>query len=1127
MADAHHSLDPLISPVAREPSTTRAATISKLNSLSTRGGVYLTTRYGLSILVSLGNMFLLTRWIGPHAYGLFVTAVGLTTFLASLARFGVDTYLVRCEPAPTRRQYDVAFTLILINSVFLAGIGLACVPSLRRWYAGDEFMAPYLVLLLTVPLTGVAGLPMAKLERALNFRTIAGIELGGQVLALFAAAILAWHGAGVWAPVAGLFCWQIFALLAACLAARFSPVLDMCASDARQMLTFGFGFAASIRMWQLRSLVNPLLVGRFGGAESVALVAFALRVGEGIGFTRTAAGRLAIAAFARLQSDRTNLKKALERALELQVLVLGPLLCLFALCGPWLVPRMMGARWLGVLTVFPFVAIGVLLSSIFNLQASALFVVGEQWAVLRAYAFHVVLLSLTTLLLLPRLGIVAYGWGEIVACGGYVFIHSAISRVTPLSYRRIVPWVILFVVLPGMATGWLGLTAILALLTLTMLVAATPHFVHPCTTLQTFSRIGRTIAVARRRAHTFAAKARLRGWSYIAAVARFQLASGIYRARCSAKSMRALAQACGVQAGSRETGKRHANVVPIATSRAVARFQFGEDDIPVIVARIPDRLKKKTIAEADSILAGRFRFRGEDHAFPGEVNWDFSPGGNLSWQWDFNRHRFFLDLAAAHYYTGDHRYMAELVQLWRHWIVSNPVAQGKNWKYPFEVAARLQNWMWTYFFLLYSSARASVDFTQLENALHEHALYVAHHLEYHWPNNHLLLEAKALYEFALLLPHLDAGGKFRDRSRRVLESQVLEQVLADGCHSELCSMYHRILAGELGELLILCERLGIGLAEPVVSRIKQMNLFSQAMHRADGSLALLGDSAAEDTYLRFELANAGYSDLNYWLCPDIGAPTRAEVVENTEMEVFPDGGYAFLESRVEETHVTFDFGNFSRCKSPNHGHSDALSFELWAKGQPIVVDPGVYMPWNDGAAWTRHFRSTAAHNTLQIDDKSQSDLSRWCDVRKSASCRLVRQVNWSDSAAITAECIPYWSNGENGRHTREICLRAGQLNVWDRVEGTGVYPLSWSFQFAPELDLIHENGMLCGQAGGQRLFSLAIHSREQLPLELFYGHKNPLRGWISRDCYQVVPAPLAHFSIKARLPFEAEFIFIL
>jgi len=152
------------------------------------------------------------------------------------------------------------------------------------------------------------------------------------------------------------------------------------------MLTFGLGFASSMRMWQLRSLVNPLLVGRFAGAEGVALVALALRVAEGIGFLRTAAGRLAISALGRLRDDRDSLRKALERALQLQVVILGPLLCLFALCGPWLVPRVMGARWTGVLDIYPFVAIGVLLSSVFNLQASALFVIGEQWAVLKAFS---------------------------------------------------------------------------------------------------------------------------------------------------------------------------------------------------------------------------------------------------------------------------------------------------------------------------------------------------------------------------------------------------------------------------------------------------------------------------------------------------------------------------------------------------------------------------------------------------------------------------------------------------------------------------------------------------------------------------------------------------------------------
>jgi O-antigen/teichoic acid export membrane protein len=425
----------------------------QLRVLATRSGVYLTLRYGLSIVVSMANMFLLTRWIGPHSYGVFVTAVGLTTFLASLTRFGVDTYLVRCTPPPERSQYDVAFTLVLTNSLLLTGVGIAGVPLLKSWYASEEFAAPYLVLMLCVPLAGLAGIPVAKLERDLNFRSAASIELSGQVIALVVAARLAWQGLGVWAPVAGMVAWQMYAFLAACAAARFSPSLRIQGRDARKMLAFGFGFSASMRMWQLRSLVNPLLVGRFVGAEGVALVAFALRVAEGIGFIRTAAGRLAIAALTRLQSDRSQLKKALEKAFELQVIILGPLLCMFALCGPWLVPRLMGSRWSGLLEVYPFVAIGVLLSSVFNLQASALFVVGEQWAVLRAYTCHVTLLGLATFLLLPRLGILAYGWGEVLACAGYVFIHSTLSRVIPISYRELLPLLGVFVAVLGIAAA--------------------------------------------------------------------------------------------------------------------------------------------------------------------------------------------------------------------------------------------------------------------------------------------------------------------------------------------------------------------------------------------------------------------------------------------------------------------------------------------------------------------------------------------------------------------------------------------------------------------------------------------------------------------------------------------------
>ncbi len=408
--------------------------MKEISILASRGGLYLGVRYGLGILISCGNMFVLTRWIGPHAYGLFVTALGLTAFLAMVTRAGIDTYLVRVETTPDDRTYSIATTLIMGLSIMLVGVGAAAVPWLTRWYGDREFLPAYLVTLITIPLAGLAGVPTAKLERDLNFRAVAGIELAGQTLALLVSVALAWRGFGVWAPVFGLIACQFWAACGALRAAKLNLRPAFEAAQARRMLSFGMGYTASLRAWQLRNLVNPLLVGRFAGAEAVAFVALAIRISEGLGFVRIAAGRLAIAALSRLQRDQQQFRSTLERALRFQLLALGPLLCLFALVAPVVIPRLLGVHWSACLQVYPFVAAGVLVNSLYNLQAAALFVLGQQWLVFRAYAVHVALLGFATLLLLPRMGIVGYGCAELVACGGYALLHAGAKDFTRVSY---------------------------------------------------------------------------------------------------------------------------------------------------------------------------------------------------------------------------------------------------------------------------------------------------------------------------------------------------------------------------------------------------------------------------------------------------------------------------------------------------------------------------------------------------------------------------------------------------------------------------------------------------------------------------------------------------------------------
>src|SRR5215831_11969762 len=57
----------------------------------------------------------------------------------------------------------------------------------------------------------------------------------------------------------------------------------------------------------------------------------------------------------------------------------------------------------------------------------------------------------------------------------------------------------------------------------------------------------------------------------------------------------------------------------------------------------------------------------------------------------------------------------------------------------------------------------------------------------------------------------------------------------------------------------------------------------------------------------------------------------------------------------------------------NHKHNDLLSFEYHHSGVPLVVDPGSYVYTSDFDARNR-FRSTASHNTLEVDWREQNDL---------------------------------------------------------------------------------------------------------------------------------------------------------
>jgi len=213
------------------------------------------------------------------------------------------------------------------------------------------------------------------------------------------------------------------------------------------MLGYGLGYSSSIWVWNLRALVNPLVVGRYAGADAVGYVALTIRIVEQLSFVKEVSWRLSIAALARVQDDRTRLVRAVTEGMSLQAMAVGPLLLAFGSIAPWIVPLMFGSRWLPVLEVYPFIALSYLSNAMFNLQASALYVLRRNWQVTVFSLVHIVLFAGSALLLVSHLGLRGYGWAEVVALPSYLVLHTWFVAYTGSpKYARAGAWFMAFAV---------------------------------------------------------------------------------------------------------------------------------------------------------------------------------------------------------------------------------------------------------------------------------------------------------------------------------------------------------------------------------------------------------------------------------------------------------------------------------------------------------------------------------------------------------------------------------------------------------------------------------------------------------------------------------------------------------
>jgi uncharacterized heparinase superfamily protein len=534
--------------------------------------------------------------------------------------------------------------------------------------------------------------------------------------------------------------------------------------------------------------------------------------------------------------------------------------------------------------------------------------------------------------------------------------------------------------------------------------------------------------------------------------------------------------------------------------------------------------RAETLTAAEAICRGEFRFRGQPPlSFPAGIDWFHEPDGNVDWRWDLNRHAYLATLGRAYAVTGETRYLETFRLLVLAWLARNPPGvTAPNWFSPLEVAYRLNVWIWA--FELFRAALDAETLLACLRGLWLHGRYLAANLEYASPNNHLLLEAKALAMAGTLFPEFHEACRWQAVGLRIVDAEVQRQVSADGVHLEQSMLYHRVIASELLELLIVLKDNGVSAPAPVVEAFSRMLVFEQALTKPDGALPLIGDSTLTDSYLRYDALLGGAALLRRpdWLSgrqPDDATAwllgperltwlyqLRARKNETIGSQSFPAGGYCVL--RQADRYLVFDCGPVGYPPAPGHGHADALSFEVFADGHTWLVDPGVYS-YHLGAQWRRYFKGTSAHNTVTVDEQDQTLLLD--DWRLLHPPRVVLQ-NWYQSDRIDlaeATHAGYCRLAQGILHRRQVVfVKPDYWVIVDRLEGQGGHQFDLYFHGAPEvmLELDAERSWAHLSHADGANFWLCPAPQPDMKLSVITGSVDPIQGWVSQNSGEKQPA---------------------
>jgi len=318
------------------------------------------TRQLLYFIISV----ILARLMSPREFGLIAMATIFTSFAALFSDLGLGAAIIQKSDIE-ERHLSTVFWINIVAGTLITALVIAAAPLIAMFYQEPALRLLTMVIAFNFVIGAFKVVHNALLQKAMNFRKSALIEITSVFISGSTAAVAALSGWGVWSIVTQSLVLTSTSVIMVWLCSTWRPTLNCDTKAFRELIGFSFNLLGfNVLNYWIRNL-DHVLVGKFisSAALGIYIRAYGLMMLP-VSQISNVLARVMFPAMSAIQKDINKSKEVYLRATRIIALVTFPLMVGMLVVAEPFVLTVYGNNWQEVIPILKIFCLNGALQSV-------------------------------------------------------------------------------------------------------------------------------------------------------------------------------------------------------------------------------------------------------------------------------------------------------------------------------------------------------------------------------------------------------------------------------------------------------------------------------------------------------------------------------------------------------------------------------------------------------------------------------------------------------------------------------------------------------------------------------------------------------------------------------------------